>query len=69
MPVISNHIGHSFFPPLQLLAATAPAGWAPSGEFLIDCNVMASSALSHDASLGKALWELSEKATGVAGAV
>lgn len=54
----------------QLWAATVPPGSAPpSGEYLQDCNVAKASVLAHDAALGKGLWELSEKLTGVRGAV
>ncbi|GBF95671.1 hypothetical protein Rsub_08653 [Raphidocelis subcapitata] len=45
-------------------AATAPIG-APGisgGEYLADCNPHTASTLSHDAELGRTLWEFSERA-------
>lgn len=43
-------------------AATAPG--LPGGEYLADCNLCASSAASHDARLGRRLWEFSERLAG-----
>ena len=47
-----------------MYAATAPIG-APGisgGEYLADCNPHTASTLSHDAELGRTLWEFSERA-------
>lgn len=42
-----------------MYAATAPG--IPGGEYLADCNPHTSTATSHDAVLGRKLWEFSER--------
>lgn len=46
----------------QVYAATAPG--LKGGEYLVDCNLAAASTTSHDAVLGRRLWEFSEKLIG-----